>query len=152
MNQGAACETYEYSMRTLLVCALDLRPSFRKWTPECVRSLTKTRPERDPQRTSQCVYSTAGECSRSYIGETARLLAVRLREHKHFREGLLEKSELALEIESNSRYRKYKESVHRACLTNSKSQPTLDIALISDEVTKHKRSLWQLRFPVGSYV
>jgi hypothetical protein len=69
---------------------------------------------------------------------------VRLREHRHnFKEGLLEKSKLAqhayeeghrigwdevrvLEIESNGRYRKYKELAHMACLTNPISQPSLD--------------------------
>jgi hypothetical protein len=61
---------------------------------------------------------------------------VRLREHRHsLKEGLAEKWKLAhhvyeeghrvgwdgariLEIESNSRYRKYKESAHMACLIN----------------------------------
>jgi hypothetical protein len=77
------------------------------------------------------------------------------------REGLLEKSKLAqhayeehhkviwdqarvLEVESNNRFRKYKESAHMACSTNPISQPSLDISpiwipLISDEVTKSKR-------------
>jgi hypothetical protein len=125
----------------------------------------KTRPNTDPQRTAKCVYSSVYsvcECGRSYIGETGRPLAVRLREHKHnFKEGLIEKSKLAqhayeedhkvmwdearvLEVESNSRYRKYKESAHMACSTNPISQPSLDISpiwipLISDEVTKSKR-------------
>jgi hypothetical protein len=93
----------------------------------------KIRPERDPQQTARCVYSIPCECVRSYIGETGRPLAVRLREHKHnIKEGLLEKSKLAqhayeeghrvgwdeassLEIESNSRYRKYEESAQMAC-------------------------------------
>jgi predicted GIY-YIG superfamily endonuclease len=93
-------------------------------------SLIKTRPNTDPQRTAKCVYSIPCECGRSYTGETGRPLAVRLREHKHnFKEGLIEKSKLAqhayeedhkviwdearvLEVESNSRYRKYKESAH----------------------------------------
>jgi hypothetical protein len=35
-----------------------------------------------------------------------------------------------LEIESNSRYRKYKESAHLACLTKPISQPSLDIPAI----------------------
>jgi hypothetical protein len=44
-----------------------------------------------------------------------------------------------LEIESNSRYGKYKESAHKASLTNPISQPSSDISpiwipLISDEV------------------
>jgi hypothetical protein len=63
---------------------------------------------------------------------------------------LLQKSKLAqhayeggeariLEIESNSRCRKYKELAHIACLTNLISQPSLDISpiwipLISNEV------------------
>jgi hypothetical protein len=70
----------------------------------------------------------------TYNGETERPLVVRLREHRHnLQQGLLEKSKLAqnayeeghrvdwyeariLEIESNSRYRKYKESAHMAIL------------------------------------
>jgi hypothetical protein len=65
---------------------------------------------------------------RSYIGETGRSLAVRLREHRHnLKQGLLEKSRLTkhayeeghkvgwtdarvLDIESHSKYRKYKEA------------------------------------------
>jgi hypothetical protein len=90
----------------------------------------KTRPERDSQQTVQCVYSIPCECGRSYTGETGRPLAVLLREHRHnLIEGLLDKSELAqlsyedgdrvgwdevriLEIESNNRCGKYKESAH----------------------------------------
>jgi hypothetical protein len=46
-----------------------------------------------------------------------------------------------LEIESNSRYRKYNESAHMACSTNPISQPSLDISpfwipLIYNEVSK----------------
>jgi hypothetical protein len=91
-------------------------------------------------------------------------LAVRLYEHKHnLKEGLLGKLKLAqhayeeghtvdwdeariLEIESNSRYRKYKESAHMACLTNPISQPSLDISpiwipLICDEVSNSQGRL-----------
>jgi hypothetical protein len=123
----------------------------------------KTRPQRDQQQTAQCIYSIPCECGRSYIGETGRPLAVWLREHKHnFKEGLLEKSKLAqhayeeehkvmwdearvLEVESNSRYRKDKESAHMACSVNPISQPSSDISpiwipLISDEVTKSKKN------------
>jgi hypothetical protein len=51
-----------------------------------------------------------------------------------------------LEIESNSRYRKYKESAHMACLTNPISQPSLDISpiwipLICDEVSNSRGRL-----------
>jgi hypothetical protein len=49
-----------------------------------------------------------------------------------------------LEIESNSRYKKYKESAHMACLTNPISQPSLNISpiwipLISNDVTSSQR-------------
>jgi hypothetical protein len=43
----------------------------------------KTRPERDLLQTAQCIYIIPCECGRSYIGETGRPLAVRLREHRH---------------------------------------------------------------------
>jgi hypothetical protein len=56
----------------------------------------KTRPERDPRQTAQCVYSIPCECGRRYTGETGRPLAVQLHEHRHnLKEGLLEKSKLA---------------------------------------------------------
>jgi hypothetical protein len=54
--------------------------------------LMKTRPGRDPQQTAQCIYSIPCECGRSYIGETGRPLAVRIREH---RQGLLEKIKIS---------------------------------------------------------
>jgi hypothetical protein len=45
-----------------------------------------------PQQTAQCVFSIPCERGRSYICETGRLLAVRLREHRHnLKEGVLEK-------------------------------------------------------------
>jgi hypothetical protein len=96
----------------------------------------------------QCVYSFPCECDRSCIGETDRSLAVWFCEHRHnLKEGLLERSKLAqhayeeghsvvwdeariLEIESNSRHRKYEESAHMACLENPISQPNLDISPI----------------------
>jgi hypothetical protein len=122
----------------------------------------KTRLERDTQQTARCIYNIPYECGRSYIGETGRPLAVWICEHRHsLHRGLLEKSELVqhayeeghrigrddariLEIESSSRYRKYKESVHMACLTNPISQPSLDISpiwtpLISNEVSNAQR-------------
>jgi hypothetical protein len=106
-------------------------------------SLMKTRSERDPLQTAQCIYSIPCECGRNYIGETGRPLAVRLREQRHsLQQGLLEKSKLVhhayeeghsigwdeartLELESKSRYRKYKESPHTACLNNPIRQPSL---------------------------
>jgi hypothetical protein len=95
--------------------------------------------------------------------ETGRPLAMWFREHSHnMKEGLLEKSKLAqhayeeghrviwdevriLEIESNSRQRKYKGLAHMACLKNPISQPSLDISpiwipFIIDEMTKSKGS------------
>jgi hypothetical protein len=49
-----------------------------------------------------------------------------------------------LEIESNSRYVKNKESAHVTCLTNPIGQPSMDISpiripLISSEVTNSQR-------------
>jgi hypothetical protein len=119
-------------------------------------SLMKTRLERDPQQMAQCIYSIPCEFGRRYIGETGRPLAMQLSQHWH-KGGLLENSKLAqyayeeghrvgcdeariLEIESNSRYRKYKESAHMASLTNPNIEPSLDISpiwipLISNELS-----------------
>jgi hypothetical protein len=59
-------------------------------------SLMKTRPERDPLQTAQCIYSIRCECGRSYFRETGRPLAVLLREHRYsLQHGLLEKSKFA---------------------------------------------------------
>jgi hypothetical protein len=92
---------------------------------------------------------------------------VQLREHRHnLQQGHLEKSKLAqhaceeghrvgwddagvLEIESNSRYRKYKELAHMACLTNPISQPSLDISpiwipLISIRFLSHREDLYDV--------
>jgi hypothetical protein len=56
----------------------------------------ETRPERDAQQTAQCIYSIPCECGRSFIGETGRPLAVRLREQRHnLQQVLIEKSKLA---------------------------------------------------------
>jgi hypothetical protein len=45
-------------------------------------SLLKTRLERDQQKTAECIYSILSKCDRSYSGETGRLLAMRLYEHR----------------------------------------------------------------------
>jgi hypothetical protein len=95
----------------------------------------------------------------------ARLeVCLRPREHRHnLQQDLLEKSELAqhayeeghkvgwddariLEIESNSRYRKYKESAHMACLTNPTSQPSLDISPIWIPLITQSEELYDDRF------
>jgi hypothetical protein len=89
-----------------------------------------------------------------------RLVCGRQKIPNNLKQGLLEKSKLAqhayvedhrvswdearvLEVERNTRYRKYKESAHMACSTNPISQPSLDISpiwipLISEEVNKPK--------------
>jgi predicted GIY-YIG superfamily endonuclease len=122
----------------------------------------KTRPERDPLQTAQCVYSIPCECGRSYIGETGRPLAVRFPEHRHnLKKGLLEKSKIAqhayeeghkggwdkgrnLDIESHSKYRKYKKAAHMTCFINPISLPSLDISpiwitIITNEVNISQR-------------
>jgi hypothetical protein len=80
-----------------------------------------------------CIYGIP--CMGSLTSYSVQFIINFLREHRHnLQQGLLEKWKLAqhaceeghriewddariLEIESNSRYRKYKESVHMACLT-----------------------------------
>jgi hypothetical protein len=117
--------------------------------------LMRTGLERSPQQMTHSICSIPCECGRSYVGETGRPLGMWLREHRHnLREGLPEKSKLAQHayeeghragwdqariLESNSRYRKYKQSVHMVCVTNTISQPSLEISpiwipLISQEV------------------
>jgi predicted GIY-YIG superfamily endonuclease len=102
----------QYNIRTVFKTKHTLRSS-----------LVRTRPKRYLQQMAHCVYSIPCECGRRYNGETGRLLAVRIREHKHnLNEGILDKSKLAqhayeeghrvdwdearvLEIESHSRYK-----------------------------------------------
>jgi hypothetical protein len=96
-------------------------------------TVMRTRPMSDPQLTAQCIYNIPCECGRSYIGETGRPLSVRIGEHKLNLKSLLDKSKLAqhafeeghqiswneakiLQIEVNSRQRKYKKSVLMACM------------------------------------
>jgi hypothetical protein len=130
ISEKFKCIRNRYNIRTIFKTKHTLRSS-----------LIQTRPERDLQQTAHCVNSIPCECGRSYIGETGRTLAVWLLEHRHnLKEGLLEKSKLAqhayggghrmaweaariLEIESNSRYRKYKELAHKGML-NQSDQPT----------------------------
>jgi predicted GIY-YIG superfamily endonuclease len=53
-------------------------------------------PVRNAQQTKQCVYNIPCDCGRCYIGETSRLLEVRIREHKYdLTQGWLGKSKLA---------------------------------------------------------
>jgi hypothetical protein len=94
----------------------------------------------------QCVYNIPCDCGRCYIGETSRLLEVRIKEQNYnLTQGLLEKSELAqyayeeghkicwneakvLQVEPNTTYRKYKESAHMSLVDYPISQPRLDIS------------------------
>jgi hypothetical protein len=58
-------------------------------------TLMRTRTERDPQQTVECVYSIPCECGSNYIGETGGPQAVRLRQHRHnLNVDLLEESKL----------------------------------------------------------
>jgi hypothetical protein len=74
-----------YNIRTIFKTKQTLRSS-----------LMKSRLERDRQQRAQCIYSIPCECGRSCIGETGRLIAVRLRGRRYdLKEGLLEKSNYA---------------------------------------------------------
>jgi hypothetical protein len=66
------CIANRYNIKTIFKTKHTLRSS-----------LMKTRLKRDQQQTAHCVYSILCECGRSYIGETRRTLAVRLREQRH---------------------------------------------------------------------
>jgi predicted GIY-YIG superfamily endonuclease len=122
-------------------------------------ALMETGPVRDAQQMKQCVYSIPCVCCRYYIGETSRSLELRITEHKYnVIQGLLEKSKLAqhayeegykicwneekvLQIEPNTTYSKYKESVHMSLIDHPISQPSLDISpiwtpIITAEVKK----------------
>jgi hypothetical protein len=125
-------------------------------------SLMKTRSDREPQQMAHCVCSIPYECCRSYIGETGRPLTMWLRERRHNIRGHVENSKLAqhaykghrvgwdeariLAIESNSWYKKCKESAHMACLDIS----PIWIPLISNDVSSSQgRSTWSDRFFMG---
>jgi hypothetical protein len=89
------------------------------------------------------------ECGRCYFGKIGRQLGVHIKEHRHLGQCLMEKSKLALlvswdmlegskvlQIEPNNICRKYKESVHMACVANLISLDTspIWIPIISKEV------------------
>jgi predicted GIY-YIG superfamily endonuclease len=134
-----------------------------------------TRPERDLQQMTQCVYSIPCECGRTYVGRTGRPLAMWLCEHRYnSKEGLLGKSKVGqlvyleghrvmwyearnMKIEGNSRPLKYKKSTHMLCLTNAIRKPSLNIStiwtpLIINRVTQSKGSPWHHRFPIALYI
>jgi hypothetical protein len=128
-------------------------------------SVMKTRPERDLQQTAQCIYSIPSECGRSRNRQTSSRAAPWTQAQSPA--GSSRKIKISptclwrvgwddariLEIESNSRYRRYKESAHIACLTNPISQSSLDISpiwipLTSNEVSNsQRRSEWRDGFP-----
>jgi hypothetical protein len=121
-------------------------------------TLMRTRPS-DPQLTACCIYNIPCKCGRSYVGETGRPLSVRTGEHKlNLKNGLLDKLKLAqhafeeghqiswneakiLQIEVNSRQRKYKESAHMACMENPISQPSLEFPPPSGSLWSKRRSI-----------
>jgi hypothetical protein len=117
------------------------------WVPKHTlrNSLMEARPVRVPQQTAQCVCIIPCDCGRSCTGDSGRPLAVRF----NFKKGLPEKSNYfnmptgsvvvsswmkqriwKLIAAAAGRYRKYKESAHVECLTNSISKPSLDISSI----------------------
>jgi hypothetical protein len=110
-------------------------------------TLMRTRPTSDPHLTAHCIYNIPCKFGRSYVGGKGRLLSVRIGEHKfNLRNRLLYKSKFAqhafeeghqiswnegkiLQIEVNSRQRKYKESAQMARMENPLSQPSLEFPL-----------------------
>jgi hypothetical protein len=111
-------------------------------------TLIKTEEVRNAQQTNQYVYSIPRDCNRCYIGEKSRLLEVRIKEHEYnLTPGRLDKSKLAkhayeesrgicwtevkvFQIETNTIYRKYKESAHMSLVDHPISQPSLGISSI----------------------
>jgi hypothetical protein len=108
ISEKFRCVGCRYNIRTVFKTKHTLRIPF-----------IKTGPERDLQQTARCICIIPCECGRSYIGKTGRPLAVRLHKHSSLKEGLNRKVKISphgvswdeariFEIESNSRYRKYK--------------------------------------------
>jgi hypothetical protein len=103
----------------------------------------KTGRVRDAPQTKQCVCNILCDCDRCYscIGETSRPLEARIKEHKYnLTQGLFEKSKVAqhayeegqkiccheakvLQIEPNTTYREYKESVHLSLIDHRSVNP-----------------------------
>jgi hypothetical protein len=71
VSETFKCIGNRYNVRIIFKTKHTLRNSF-----------IKTRPERDPQKTAQCVYGIPYECGRSHIGETGRPLVLWLHEHR----------------------------------------------------------------------
>jgi hypothetical protein len=104
------------------------------------------KPREDSEQMACRVYSIPCQCGRHYASETSRSLDVHLQKNwQNRKQGHLETSKLAqqayeeghhmgwneakiLHTETNSRYRKYKESGHTVCLENPISQPSLEIS------------------------
>jgi hypothetical protein len=96
-----------------------------------------------------CIYGSSCECGRSYVVETGRPWAVRLKEEhrENLEVGQLKRSRLVqrsfeenrcivwkeakiLEREMNSVCRKYKEAAYVSCLQNAISRPSTEISPI----------------------
>jgi hypothetical protein len=121
-------------------------------------TLMRTSPMSDPQLTAHCIYNITCDCGGRYVGETGRPLPVRIGEHKfNLRNGLLDRSKLAqhafeeghriswneakiLQIEVNSRQRKYRESAHMACMESPISQSSLEF-IPSGSLWSKRRSI-----------
>ena len=72
--------------------------------------LTKTKPE-ESDLNKECVYQVPCECGESYVGETKRPLAVRIKEHqKHTRLGETTRSGIAEHVWTNQHRIKWSET------------------------------------------
>jgi hypothetical protein len=109
--------------------------------------LMRSRAKGDARQTAHCICSISCECGINCISEVSRPLILHIQEQRpNLKDSFLEKLKLAqhafeedqagwskfkiLQIERNRRYRKYKETAHMVCLTDSISQPSLEISPI----------------------
>jgi hypothetical protein len=145
-----------YNIRTIFKTKYTLR-----------NTLMRTRPMSDPQLTAHCIYNIPCKCGRSYVGKTGRPLSVRIGEHKFSLKNVrLDKLKLAqrafeedhqlswneakiLQIEVNSRQRKYKESAHMACMENPVSQPSLEFPQLDPSDRKGGQYPTQKELPLA---
>jgi hypothetical protein len=118
-------------------------------TPHGLRSfLMRTKPERDQQQTAHYVCSIPCECDGSYVVGTGRPLGraalgiwakCQLAQHPYEGHRVGWDEARVLEIGSNGRYRKQKESAHMARSANLISQPSLYISPILIPLLSVKR-------------
>jgi hypothetical protein len=106
----------------------------------------RTEPVRSAQQTKQRVYIIPRDCGRRYIGETNRLLEIRIKEHKYnLIQSLLEKSNLGqyayeegnkvwwkevkfLQIEPTTTNKKFKECAYMSLIARPISQACVGIS------------------------